>query len=97
MIFDAPFVPEEDPAAEPHSPMWWSRPLPWAGAAATVVLVTIGYFLLLSPEAKIPIGGSVEYVETDLPGASTVVYVDVESGWNIVWVVESVPDSDRHI
>lgn len=30
----------------------------------------------------------VEWVETDLPGASTMVYEDGQSGWLVIWVVE---------
>ncbi len=76
---------------------WWARPLPWAGAAATVALFTLGYFLQVSPASQIPYGSTVEYVDTELPGASTVVYVDDETGWNIVWVLESESDPDPRI
>ena len=87
----------EDPVAQGQNRPWWARPLPWAGAAATVAIVAIGYVLQLSPGAQFSGGGAVEYVDTDLPGASTIVYVDDESGWNIVWVVESVSELDPHI
>lgn len=31
-------------------------------------------------------GSVVEFVSTDIPGASTFVYTDDESGWTVVWV-----------
>ena len=43
------------------------------------------------PEVAIvpPDGGRVEWVETGLPGASPMVYEDIESGLVIIWVVEA--------
>jgi anti-sigma-K factor RskA len=87
----------EDPAAKVQGRPWWAKPLPWAAATTTVALVAIGYLLQFSPETRLTGGGAVEYVDTDLPGASTIVYVDDESGWNIVWVVELGSDSGSRI
>jgi len=84
----------ESPIPTTNARPWWARPLPWAGAVVTVALFTVGYFLQLSPSPGFPYGSAVEFVDTDLPGASTVVYVDEETGWNIVWVLESESDPD---
>lgn len=80
------------PAAAPRP--WWTRPLPWAGAAASLALLTIGYLTLRPIDPLASNGTAVEYVETGLPDASTLVYVDDESGWTIVWVLESGDSPD---
>jgi anti-sigma factor RsiW len=36
----------------------------------------------------------VELVETDLEGATPIVYLDQQSGWTVVWVVESDEPAD---
>jgi len=84
----------EPPTVQENRRPWWARPLPWAGAAATVALITLGYLRHVSPSSQFPSGSAVEYVDTELPGASTVVYVDDETGWNIVWVLESETEPD---
>ena len=37
----------------------------------------------------------VEFVDTDIPDASPVVYTDEQSGWTVVWVTEMIPISDE--
>lgn len=37
----------------------------------------------------------VEFVDTDIPGASPVVYTDEISGWTVVWVAEMEPIADE--
>ena len=37
----------------------------------------------------------VEFVDTDIPDASPVVYTDEQSGWTVVWVAEMDPISDE--
>ncbi len=39
----------------------------------------------------------VEYVDTEIPDASPVVYTDAESGWTVVWVTEMEPITDETI
>lgn len=67
--------------------------LGWAGAAlatALLVFVMMGSRRTGSPAElarSVPLRGvEVEFVETDLPDASPMVYQDEESGWTIVWV-----------
>lgn len=87
----------EAPAIRANRRPWWSHPLPWAGAGATIALLAVGYLLQDSPASQFQNGSTVEYIDTELPGASTVVYVDDETGWNIVWVLESESDPDPRI
>ena len=35
------------------------------------------------------LGSTVQMVETDLEGATPIVYIDEPSGWTVVWVVEA--------
>ena len=64
-------------------------------AAAAVVLV--GMFLWLplrkmgySPSGQQPgLESVVQMVETDLEGATPIVYIDQPSGWTVVWVLEA--------
>ena len=71
--------------------------LSWAGAALAGALVLFVVMGRWSPAptrmmAKAaPRDVEVEYVETDLPGASPMVYQDEESGWTIVWVAAAAP------
>ena len=37
----------------------------------------------------------VEFVDTDIPDASPIVYTDEQSGWTVVWVTEMDPISDE--
>jgi len=37
----------------------------------------------------------VEFVDTDIPDASPIVYTDEQSGWTVVWVTEMNPISDE--
>lgn len=83
---------DSEPVATPRP--WWTRPLPWAGAAASLALLAVGYLTLGPIDPRAPNGTAVEYVETGLPDASTLVYVDDESGWTIVWVLESTDTPD---
>ncbi|MGC9450007.1 MAG: anti-sigma factor family protein [Oceanipulchritudo sp.] len=39
-----------------------------------------------------PLGATVEMVETDLEGATPIVYIDQPSGWTVVWVLEEEPE-----
>lgn len=66
--------------------------------ASSIVLLLAGSFfygVVRPPEAKVallaPPTVEVEFVETDLPGASTLVYQDEETGWALVWVSEDQP------
>ncbi len=70
-----------------------SFPLPWISAVAALIMVGIGLTFVrpnpLDREIVQHMAENVEYVETDIVGATPVVFVDDESGWTVVWVVES--------
>ena len=74
---------------------WWRTPLPWAGLAAATILALV---VLIRPggPGSVPTDNRppVEFVETGLGGAATVVYIDDESGWSIVWVAEPLPEAN---
>lgn len=64
--------------------LWISAPLAAAAAFA---------FVMLNPAAPTAGENSIavhaDYVEAGNPAASTMVYVDKESGWLVVWAVDS--------
>jgi predicted anti-sigma-YlaC factor YlaD len=63
----------------------------WASAAAAVIAISLGVrFVVQEPSLETyAFHNEVEFVETDIPNSSPVVYVDDESGWTIVWILES--------
>ena len=63
------------------------------GAAAAVMLVGMGIWFPLRNMGQVneayALGSTVEMVETELEGATPIVYIDEPSGWTVVWVVEA--------
>jgi anti-sigma factor RsiW len=61
-------------------------------AAAAVVLVGMGIWFPLRQmghqNEAFALESTVQMVETDLEGATPIVYIDEPSGWTVVWVVE---------
>jgi hypothetical protein len=55
--------------------------LPLAAAAAVA-------FVFLNPQTSAPETARAEFVETGETAGSTMVYVDKESGWLVVWAAE---------
>lgn len=86
----------------PEGPRGTVVPFPgWAtGAVAAAAVIVLGMLLwpvISSPTA--PDGAAytgdanaVSFVETEIPDASTIVYVDEVSGWSVVWVTP--PDGE---
>ncbi|GHC03983.1 anti-sigma factor family protein [Cerasicoccus arenae] len=70
--------------------MAWSRYWTWGAAAAVFALASV-IFLFPRSEPSLPRSpyNAVDLVETDLEGATPIVYVDKLSGWSVVWVDES--------
>lgn len=68
----------------------------WGGAAAAAIVVLASLGLLNLPQASSEgeqVASSeslieVEYIDTEIEDATPVVYVDEESGWTVVWVME---------
>lgn len=57
-----------------------------AAAAAIAIVGTVAW-IGLNPDAHAHYEPNiVEFVATDLPGASTYIYPDEETGWTVVWV-----------
>jgi len=94
---------KEDTECENTSPKLIRFPLlaPLLGAAAAVALVASLIWTNLpssSPEVTERYAASqsvVEYIDTDIPDASPVVYTDEISGWTVVWVAEMEPIADE--
>jgi anti-sigma factor RsiW len=68
--------------------------LAWAGVMIGLILLGFSAILLrqaltgrgAEPRAAAEKDVEVEFVETDLPGASPMVYEDAETGWTVIWV-----------
>lgn len=62
-------------------------------AAAAVMLVGMGVWFPLRKMGHVSeayaLESTVEMVETELEGATPIVYIDEPSGWTVVWVVEA--------
>ena len=76
----------------------WAAPRVWLGAAAAVLVMCGALWILAghsgrtarlaaADPAQAP--AEVEWAETSLPGASTMVYRDEETGLTIIWLVEA--------
>lgn len=71
-------------------------PWAWAGATACACLLIAALFLLPAHKDGVAIAqAEIEYVDSELPGASPMVYTDYEAGWTVVWLdgVELEPGS----
>jgi predicted anti-sigma-YlaC factor YlaD len=89
---------------EDEAPVFGWR-LRWAGAILAVVMLgAYGIGLGVRRQTERVVAASapekaaeVEFVETDVPGASTMVYEDAETGWVVVWVtgMETEPDAPQ--
>ena len=67
--------------------------LRWAGAMVVAVLLGVSGVGLwrankpvIETARNVEQGAEVEFVETDVPGASPMVYQDAETGWTVIWV-----------
>ena len=62
-------------------------------AAAAVMLVGMGIWFPLRKVGHVDpafsLESTVEMVETELEGATPIVYIDEPSGWTVVWVIEA--------
>lgn len=65
---------------------------PLAAAAAITIVGTLTWLGVTPSTAPITEPSVVEFVETDMPNASTFIHSDEETGWTVVWVdSEPVP------
>lgn len=66
-------------------------------AAATIALVGTASWLGFRSEAPTRFEPNiVEFVSTDIPGASTFVIPDEETGWTVVWINSSSETADSN-
>ena len=76
----------------------------WAGAIAAAFLVLAGAWLLLRSPDPIAIDTiaaadrtKVEWLETDLPDAMSMVYEDADTGLTVIWVsIQDNGEEDEH-
>ncbi len=80
--------------------VWFSAPLAAAAAIAVAFLVTrpatptSSFELVIAPPLHDPsIIAGADFVEPGDPNATTLVYVDKESGWLVVWATDSATAS----
>ncbi len=86
----SPSQPRSMPRKFRHTLLWWSAPL--AAAAALALIFTASRYepIESTPTAQLAVVATqVNYVESGDPNASTMVYVDKESGWLVVWASTS--------
>lgn len=72
--------------------------LKWAAAIMIVGFVALGLAVLQSgvPQvAAAPV--EVEWVDTEVPGATTMVYQDDETGLTVIWMMEEDTDTDGNV
>ncbi len=83
---------EGDAPSKAEDAGFWGSRLGWASAMMTVVLVALGIWIGTSrpgvPEVAAAEPAVVEWVETELPGAMTMVYQDDDTGLTVIWVQE---------
>jgi len=67
--------------------------LHWAGGTVATVLVLMMVWIVmqsgsLGTAAYADTAAEVEWVETDVPNASTMVYLDDDTGMTVIWILE---------
>ncbi|MEZ5413772.1 MAG: zf-HC2 domain-containing protein [Opitutaceae bacterium] len=70
--------------------VWLGAPLAAAAAVVFTFLSNTQSMPMTSPDTAVT---HVDYVITGDPAASTMVYVDQDSGWLVVWAESAPPDS----
>ena len=71
--------------------------LKWSAAMVSVLLVGLGVGIVRNlSTAEIELPTEVEWVETDVPGAMTIVYQDDETGLTVIWMMEEDDRDTRH-
>ncbi|MEQ9824771.1 MAG: hypothetical protein ABQ298_10340 [Puniceicoccaceae bacterium] len=74
--------------------------IPWlsgtlAAAAALAVAVTgIWMWSNSSADSLAPSQGQIDFVQTDIDGASSMIFMDEQSGWTFVWIDEPLNASE---
>lgn len=89
------------PGRKATAPVFGS-PLPWAAAMLVLLLAAVGLGLwtrhhgedVTALNVAEPV--EVEWAETELPGASTMVFRDEETGLTVIWLVEKDESENGH-
>lgn len=69
--------------------------LKWAAAMMTLVFVLLGLAVMRTRNTLVAVSpAEVEWVDTDVPGATTMVYQDDETGLTVIWMMEE--ETDEH-
>jgi hypothetical protein len=70
--------------------LFWIQNLRWVpiGAAAAICLIFAArlWHPFSGPEGTAVVQAEIEYVDSELSGASPMVYTDYEAGWTVVWL-----------
>lgn len=78
--------------------LWWSVPLAAAAAGALAFILPFSAPRQATPangHANAPFVAQAEFVEPGDANASTMVYVDKQSGWLVVWATDAAPASAK--
>ena len=86
-------------------PLVFGWKLQWAAVMLVFVVMGLGWFLMKrAPTTQTAAAGArpaettvVEMVESGLPGASTVVYEDNDSGMMVIWLLPSEEKEKKHV
>ena len=72
--------------------------LTWAAAIMSVGFVALGLAVLQSGVTRVAAAPvEVEWVDTEVPGATTMVYQDEETGLTVIWMMEEDTDTDGNV
>lgn len=88
--------------ARPASWVLGSR-VQWVGATMVAVLVGLTVWSgirSMGPSAPASLGSTVaevEWMETDVPGATTMLYQDEETGLTVIWMIEPNEGDPGHV
>jgi len=70
-------------SSQPHRGPKWI----WAGATVSTCLVLAALLIPSMDVGGVPVAqAEIEYVDSELPGVSPMVYTDHESGWTVIWL-----------
>ena len=91
-----------EPDAGPAQPAVFGSRVRWATAMVMVLFAALGAWVVLrAPEPGSGMdrveAAEVEWVETDLPGASTMVYRDADTEMTVIWLLDANDAESTHV
>lgn len=87
----------QDSDAEGGAGILGSR-LKWAAAIMSTVFIALGLAVMQAGTVTATVGpAEVEWVSTEVPGASTMVYQDEETGLTVIWMMEEDTDENGNV